>query len=789
MSQSYAVQLCRLVAPEKLADRFLSSGILSQKNSWFIGDQVLLVYIFEINKPWFPSSRVLPTLVETLQDFHPHFQPGKNLEDQFELLLRTVNERLNDLSEQGETDWIGNLNGLIMVLSQDQIQFAQTGSCPTYLLQNNRIRQITDDNGSEREPHPLKTFSNLASGRIQELDQLLIANHELYREISLDALRRIINSSTPFKSCLAIAKELKREKNPAVSSLILKVISKGEAENQTTPEPAEVILEQEMQSKIKKIKKKLMPIAGRLQRVSKNAGLAGWQAAKHTSIKIKSNVVPKAGHLLSKSVQQAEIIKNQVNKKITAKNQPVKSINLTPAVEIIPNKKSQEKARRQEIAQAAEARAEEVYIPSAEKSPEDLDSETPDQLQAPSFDLKATLKTFSKYSRSLRKWFTQPRNRKISAAVLAVAIIAGTTFSVVTKRQTKDIKPNQDRNKQIITRINDLTKKATTAVELKQEVEASREIAEAQGLFNSLQNLTEAQKTESDLLWSQLIAQSDLLSKTTRLSTPGRKYSFTGSGNAFITSLPYFFGYRSSANELMRTGQGEASITQAIINLKDSNDTIVSLAKSNESDAAGYILTKQSKVYRISQESSDTFITQLNPLAGSFAAGDCMASYVGNLYILDGKTGLLWKYSNTGSGLAKGVSIIDINKYDIKKSLSLAIDGSIYILKQDGSLLKFTSGQQDSNFSLKDQPEATKTMLQPLQVVTDENMQSIFILDAGLTSEEHSTARVIEFNKNGSFIRQYGFPDNFTKVSWFDLNPKEKKLWVLNNGEISEFDL
>jgi hypothetical protein len=185
----------------------------------------------------------------------------------------------------------------------------------------------------------------------------------------------------------------------------------------------------------------------------------------------------------------------------------------------------------------------------------------------------------------------------------------------------------------------------------------------------------------------------------------------------------------------------------------------------------------------------NTFLKAIAPSTGEFAVGDAIGSYAGNVYILDGKAGLLWRYPNTGTQYGKGVSIIDINKYDIKKAVSLGIDGSVYILKSDGTVEKYTSGKQDTSFSLKDVPPVAQKLASPSFIIANETYPDIYVLDAGVSSSPWSTARVLEFTKAGNYVRQFAFPKNLTKVRGFDVNPKDKKLWILNDKDVVEFDL
>jgi hypothetical protein len=808
MSQSLAIQLCRIVAPEKLPDRFLSSGILQQKDNFSISEQVILLYVFEVTKPWFPSSTVIPSLTSCLTEQHSKLVADDTLGDQFELLLRTVNEQLNALSEQGETDWIGNFNGMIMILGGDQLHFSQTGSSPAYLLQNNRIRQITDEGTGDREPHPLKTFSNLASGSLQAGDQLLISNHELYREISLDALRRIISKNTPYQSLLTITKELKREKNYSVSPIIVTIIPSEATLPQS--EPASIILEDEMQSPARKLQKRLLPILKVIGRVSKQAGNSGLTMAKQGGAVLKDTVAPKAAEMLQKGTEGAKNITTQVSNKIASRTAeksassevvpeevplalPAEEPATEAVIQIVLPKSEREKEHHAEIAKVAEQKAEEAYTKTTPDSviPQDelsLESTSPIGLMSTE-PTKAELPTST--SSPLKNLLSNTRNRKIAILAAAILLLALGIISAIIKRKPVAVTSAQNQTNVSIQQVTDLEKKIDTAIKLNQEIEASREIVGSQKTLTEIKDPTDAQNKQISTLWDALTLQSDTLTKTVRLSTASTTYSFTGSSSGLIVTPPYAYGFSPSEAGVLRTGQGDPSSTQKVLPLTDTADSVISLTKSQEADTTAYALTTHNHVYRIVQSETSTLLrpVSLASPTDNFAKGDSIATYIGNIYILDGVTGLLWKYPNTGTTYGPGISVIDKNKFDIKNSVSITIDGSIYILKKDGSLMRFTSGQQDTSFALKDQPELSKKLIQPLQVITDDSQQSVFILDAGLSSSDRSTAKVLEFSKSGSFIRQFGLPKEYTNVHGFDINTKDKKLWILNGNTISEFPI
>jgi hypothetical protein len=890
MNQNFAVQGCAVVAPERLSDRLMSVRVLGLDESTS-GTQVVLAYVVEVTKPWFASARILDAIRETIEQEYPKLTPGERLVDQFEGLLKSLNIRLNRLSEDGETDWIGNFNALILVIAGDELHFSQSGYCPTYILQNNRIRQITDSHEAERDNHPLKTFSNLASGTLQENDTILLANPELYREISLDALRRILQNYSPYKSCDTIAKELKKEKNPAVAVVILKSLSQ-QPPVKGAPEPTEVRLEDILQGNWTRIKKRLRPLMHATKDAARTFGQASVEAAKQTRTVVKDKVAPSAGALLQKSTEHLK----QVTDKIAATDaetaaepesssapaeeetlpdsvaltdpavaqenasgesetdaEPVVpplavSESVESVVEIIPPRDQRESTAlngQPDVSLDEESTEASSPSPAAGDTATDATEETAadhdtdktataekgesglvtdeveeiepivprdelildtglaeelsrapkpaDPVRPASADWQSRLRTVPRrYLMPLVGriilWLQPPKHRRFAALALAVLLIAASGVIVKNRREPAILPASASQNTQLLSQASTLKDEIVTAIDLKQDIEASRKIEEVNRILDSLQDLTADQKKEADTIWSAVQQQTDLITKTIRFTEPVATVSFSSEVNGFIAGLPYFYGYSTNGSSLMRTGFGDPAQTQAETSLGNSADAVISLTKSTSNTETAFALTRMNKVFRVTQSEGATRLVPVSPQSdsGSFEVGYTIGTFNGNLYILDGKTGLLWRYGATDNGFAKGVSIIDINTYDIKKSVSMAIDGSIYLLKQDGSALKFLNGRQQ-DFSLRDVPNLQSKMIQPLQILTDENMRNIYVLDGGKTSGRHSTSRILEFDKNGVFLRQFGFPPTFTKVQAFDINPHDKKIWVLNGSEISEF--
>ena len=140
------------------------------------------------------------------------------------------------------------------------------------------------------------------------------------------------------------------------------------------------------------------------------------------------------------------------------------------------------------------------------------------------------------------------------------------------------------------------------------------------------------------------------------------------------------------------------------------------------------------------------------------------ASYIGNVYAIVGnqiiKNNVAWVTDEAG----------------INDSISLAIDGSIYVLNTSGTLSKYTSGVKDA-FTVKD---IDKPFSGPTQVYTTADLTNLYVLDKG-------NLRVVVLDKEGKFKAQYVLKDG--SKSWeearsISVSTDEKFLYLLSGSKI-----
>lgn len=119
-------------------------------------------------------------------------------------------------------------------------------------------------------------------------------------------------------------------------------------------------------------------------------------------------------------------------------------------------------------------------------------------------------------------------------------------------------------------------------------------------------------------------------------------------------------------------------------------------------------------------------------------------SFNGNLYILDAKANHILKYMPTGEDyknpptdyLAAG------EKVDFAGAVDMAIDGFVYVLLADGTLMKFDTG----HLIPFDKKGLEIPLKKPVALVAQANSPSIYIADAG-------NKRIVQLGKSGDYQR------------------------------------
>jgi len=155
-----------------------------------------------------------------------------------------------------------------------------------------------------------------------------------------------------------------------------------------------------------------------------------------------------------------------------------------------------------------------------------------------------------------------------------------------------------------------------------------------------------------------------------------------------------------------------------------------------------------------------------------------IAGFASNVYLLDKGNNKIWKYLATTDGFSDKKEYLNSGaKADFAGVIRMQIESSIYVLKANGTILRYTKGATDS-FALTG---LDKPLKDPKSFFTSSDVENIYILDSG-------NGRLVVVDKKGSYKAQYQ-GDKFSIASDIVVDAKNKKLYILDGSKIYSMDL
>lgn len=727
-----------LTTNEKLPDRFLFSGkLLNEENS-----KTSLFYLFEIRSPWTASVRVKKSICDALEK---NFSGNIDHEEQFEKILQRVNESLNSLAKKGEGSWIGNLNGIIGTFSNNEISIAQTGKISGYIFRKGKISSLTENSHIKEELHPLKTFSDITSGKLIPEDRIVLGNIELYNHLSLDRIRRTVEELPVKEALQELFRNLKRSKVFDVNAILVETESVDKIDtNPQSDLPEALSLADSEENFATVLKKRYSPIAKSYLEKSKKTGVKtfhflkknGGDIYQKTSKNIKEKYGPKTKELFGKSSQYAGSTLSQ------AKG------SLKPQLEKIKNSEGYKK----------------IKIKTFERKGS---SNEP---------IEKTMKVISLTISSIIsaiKFLILKKNRKfLYGALIILFIFVGylkiraNNSSVAEEKEQQQIVLSYDKAKEMFD-------KAKEDVALGRTSDLSK-FSEALELAKKAED-SNATKDKAIELRKEIQNSLDKMTKTNRLYGSEINISFNDSIKKIILVGSDIYGFDSDGKVYSANTQDKEA--HLVASIGKENGKPISLTYSSQGNKI-FIYSQNDKL--ISFDLNSKTQGELKNSDGNWEKAKAIANFSTNIYLLDSESGQIWKHTLSDDIYGKGTAYTNSKSANIKNAIDMTVDGNIYILLSDGNVSKFSRGAIDQTFSLKNIPEPNSKIVTPIRIYTDEDTNYIFVLDQSLN-------RVIRFNKSGEFVSQYALDG--MNIDDFAVNGKLQKLWMMSAGKIFEIDL
>jgi hypothetical protein len=709
-----------LATKEKLRDRFLFVGKVVDINN----PDSFIFYLIEILTPWFPSTKVEKIISDILES---NFKSTNFGLPEFEQALREINDSLGILSQEGESDWIGNLNAIIGLVSSDQLHISLTGNISGYLIRKNKITSITDGLSQEYDSNPLKSFINITSGELQHSDRVIIANVSLYDFLSIDRIRKIITELPAKSAIFEMHRGLRKIKAEEASAIVLEA-SDVDPEPSLKDLPEILFLDKGVKGWLEKSIEKATPVAKNLYRDIVAALKKGASKSKEGVMGAKHKWDQSYGPRTKKFLRQA---KDTTQNKLSHINFKTSS--------------------------SDQYKASNIRVNPYNKKPSNFS--------------KNALNFFSKVTIIFKK-----ENRRYLYVALVVLLIFGGYLKIRANNISKskvsqenqaissldeaenllnsaaeDIALKKGDGKDKLTRaldiVNNAEKYASThdkAVELKQKIQDK--IDQVIGAVR-FRNIKPIFSINGEI-------KQNILAGT-------KIYSITKDGKVYATDT------RDKEPSLVASvGQDGSKIVDA--SYTDTLDLI-------------FIYLDDQKMLSLDVAKDTVGKTQLaSDPNKNWEKAVAISAYTNNIYLLDPESGEVWKHSEQDSGFSEGADYLDTRKVSLKNGVDLTIDGNIYVLNRDATVAKFTRGSFDQDFKIQPIPSPFDKISDPVSIFTDQDTNYIYIFDK-------SGNRIIRFDKTGEYSTQYIF-EGIT-IDQFLVNPRVQKMWVVSGKDIYEVSI
>lgn len=154
-------------------------------------------------------------------------------------------------------------------------------------------------------------------------------------------------------------------------------------------------------------------------------------------------------------------------------------------------------------------------------------------------------------------------------------------------------------------------------------------------------------------------------------------------------------------------------------------------------------------------------------------------SYGSNLYFFDRGHDQLWRYKNVTEPASRYFQGVDISLAD---TVSLAIDGDVYELKEDGRLLRHTQTKKpDRSFVV--------TALSP-ELENPTALETSFGDEKAIYVAEPSKNRIVSIDKDGRFQKQYVWEDlSIDDIPDMYVDYSARILYFLGDNELYKIEL
>jgi hypothetical protein len=637
---------------------------------------------FQIKTLDVPGNEIGELIFETMKNYFYHDLEREGA-GRFEDMLKEVNLVISKKEEELGVQFVSDLNVIAASIWDDALYLSQYGEGEAYLVRRRFVSTISEGLSDPKQSKEL--FSNIASGEFSAGDYLLLCSSRLVRYITKTDLGRLLSEEAD------LHKALKTIDDAVSLDLMDRMTILGV---QIGEETLDVIVGEDGDSMVARKKK------------------TKWAPKLGASLKLHF------GKLVPKKVQNKKEVGKQT-KKIHSRAQ-----DLLDSVDDEDDGFVEEMDQGRDFDYQDDIQEESMDL--QELPHEDEHPETAHHEAAPKKESKHT-KARSDFSDLVSEWKELKRD-KILMALVAVVLVLVVGIYVVRNQGQKQQYIEELEGQLELVELNINTAKTTGSYD---KDSATELLDEAEEIALEVLNTGYLRGKASEYL-SDIEQQRDFLDNVQRVESPTifADFSLTNPGMNALGMVEFgdtFYVYEHDKMYQIILDEIQEPI------VIDEDEVVVDAFYFEEEEAILF-LTKSNRIIQY-QDGQFTF---LDTDDGAWHAATDIYVYNSRIYLLDSSEGEIWRYYRQRDGYSGADAYLTDESLDISGAVSLAIDGEVYVLQDDGTLEKLLSGA-DSGFSVKKAP--TTDLSGATVIYTEFEMFQAFILDP-------SKSRVLVYNKD-----------------------------------------
>lgn len=669
-------------------------------------------------------------LTEELERLGTEFGKDANPQHRFEQFLGSLNELLAEHVREGRWSLpIERFNAIVGIAVEEQIYLSGTGELTALFLNkqaSNRYQILNISRSIQTEqtlPTWEKAFAVVLDGDMHEGDVFCLCNKELQREIPADELNALLTTLPPTSSIEKI-----RQYFSVKEEVLLIVLKIGERIVQMKEGYARPLADLSVDRMVDNEEETAMLLEDRKPNIGR---MVVWVFEKLIRRKMDSRLLqdlrktqPNWKSFLNKLEQLSRVLLK------TTKRSAEKTLDAT--------KQFTEKDTRKKILRQAATAS----------------------------------RTFSKKTTDLRQRLigVSRSTKYLITGVVVAVVILGVSLTWLSRSQAKSAELKAYNQK--IADIEDLIERGSGAVIYKDENQARSLYVNAGALIETLPKETEEQQAKITSLHEQIETSMNELRHMVTIPNPALLADMEGLsdglfGNAMTKNGDQIYVYGSDARvyQLDKAQKlFKVTSTQA--------GSLLSPVTAASSDSG--------QIYGLSTEG----VLQFKPDAQEQVRLDLsdpktwidITAYAGRLYLLEPTgpgEGQIYRYARSGSGFGNPTKWIEAKTTELDKAVSMIIDGNVFVLKSNGSILRYDNGSEVGWKAGVVDPAITGAS----DIWTDSDSKFLYIL-------EPTTKRLIVFKKDtGEFVVQYR-SDTFKDMTDFVVDEKDYTIYVLTGSKV-----